>query len=107
MFHYGGATFHEISRVDIYKPIDLLNFSMMYMPAYNAIQTLVFKRTDDAFFIIGDKLNHIFTKLKMLTEANESYVTSWQNAHHQACAGKPKSSKKIQGKKFVEIGSLR
>ena len=59
-FHYGGATFHEISRVDIYKSIYLLNFSMMYMPAYNAIQTLVFKRTDDALFIIGDKLNHIF-----------------------------------------------
>jgi hypothetical protein len=40
----------------------------------------------------------------MLTEANESYVTGWQNGYHEACAGKPKSSKKIQGKEFVVIG---
>ena len=33
---------------------------MMYMTAYNTIQILVFKRADDALFIIGDKLNHIF-----------------------------------------------
>ena len=32
---------------------------MMYMPAYNTIQALAFKRAYDALFIIGDKLNHI------------------------------------------------
>jgi len=30
------------------------------MATYNTIDTLVFMRADDAHFIIGDKLNHIF-----------------------------------------------
>jgi hypothetical protein len=49
------------SPVLIYKKsVYFINFSVVYMATYNTIDTLVFMRADDAHFIIGDKLNHIF-----------------------------------------------
>jgi hypothetical protein len=59
VLHYGSTTFHKIPRVDICKSVYILNFSMMYMPTNDTIQALIFKRTNDALFIVGNKLNHI------------------------------------------------